>query len=622
MSDVVSQIRPVRRSAGSSVRWDWYFPGGTVRCGASSDRAFARAIAGVDSFEGWIARVAPVDRACVEAGLRACLARADGHWRASYALCVGEEAPLPVVHEVFAVELDGGRRHLVGSVAPAAATMTTAGAGPGACDLANMFDVAGDAVLICDMRQRVLYWNRAASGLYGWRAAEVLGRPLREHVCKDIPEPEFAAAVRTLMRHGDFTGRMTHRRRDGDALAMHTRWIVVRNSLGLPCLTLLISSDVRERAELYEQMAQAQKLEALGALAGGIAHDFNNLLTVIIGNADELAEALHGRRELAELALMIQSAGQRGAELTQRLLAFARSQALAPELIDIGTVLQAIEPMLRRSLPENIKLAVDVEKDACTVFVDRGQLETSLLNLCINARNAMPSGGALAIHVAMALAGSDTAALAGCVEGGPCIAISVSDNGSGIPADILPLVFDPFFTTKPGGSGLGLSMVQGFARQSGGRATIWSEPGRGTVVTLYLPCADGKPVAAARPGPAAQHHVRSVLLVEDDASLRAHVHVLLEAMGHTVTASASAEEALRLLEAGLHVEVLLADIGLPGMSGIDLANEVRRRWPGLRILLSTGYSPESFGGAHALPAGDVLHKPYGKADLRRALDRV
>jgi len=602
-------------AAGASVRWDWDVSSGVVRCDAASDPALARAVAGVDSVEGWIARVAPMDRARVASGLRACPARAGGHWRASYALRLEDATLREVVHEVFAVELDGKVRHVVGSVAAAAGC-----AGPVTGDLAATLDLANDAILICDTRQRVLYWNRAASERYGWRAADVLGRPLREHICKDTPEHEFATALRTLMRLGDFTGRMTHQHREGASLAVHARWIQVRNPLGVACMSILVATDLHARAELDERLVQAQKLEALGALAGGIAHDFNNLLTVIIGNADELAEVLQERQELVELAFMIQSAGQRGAQLTQRLLAFARSQALNPELIDVGTVLHAIEPMLRRSLPETIALGIEAERDACRVFVDRGQFETALLNLCINARDAMPRGGVLAIRAALSVVGEETAALIGLAESGAHIVITVSDDGAGIPPDILTLVFDPFFTTKPGGSGLGLSMVQGFAHQSNGRVTICSEPGCGTVVTLYLPCATGTPASFERARPAAQRYVRSVLLVEDDAGLRAHVRMQLEAMGHTVTACAIAEEALSLLQSGLHFEVLMADIVLPGMSGIELAREARRTQSHLHILLSTGYAVESFGTGKVLPGVDVLLKPYGKDDLRRALD--
>lgn len=598
--------------AGAAMRWDWRPGDGALRCGGTADAALARLAAGVTTFDAWMARVAEHDRDRLAAGLRACAERAGGHWRTAYAMRAQQGESLEVVHEVFTVGAGGGPVQLVGSVTAAAAP---------AHGLAGILDLSADAIIVCDMSQRVLYCNRAAAVRYGWQPAELIGRPLREHIFRDTPEHEFAKAVRTLMRLGDFAGRMTHTHRTGDAVAMHERWALVRNDQGVPCLILSISTGLRERAELDERLVQAQKLESLGTLAGGIAHDFNNLLTVIIGNAEELVEALQGHDELVELAWMIQTAGRRGARQTQRLLAFARSQALEPELIDVGAVLDAIEPMLRRSLPGNIGLHIDVDREACRVFVDRGQFEASVLNLCINARDAMPDGGALAIHATMSTVGPETAAFVGLPAGGDYIVVTVSDDGVGIPVDVQSMVFDPFFTTKRGGSGLGLSMVDGFARQSRGHVTISSEPGCGTVVTLYLPCAAGTPGVPVLPAPACQRFVHSVLLVEDDPGLRAHVRMLLEALGNTATAAANGEEALTLLKSGLHFDVLLTDIMMPGMNGTDLAHAARSLRPGLRILLSSGYLMESLGGAARLPPGTrLLQKPYGKAELRGALD--
>jgi len=604
-----------RDPAGVSMRWDWHPALGRIRCGATADGALARLAAGVETLDAWIARVARDDRDRLQAGLRACAAHDAGHWQGVYLLHVDGAAPLQVLHEMFAVTQNGAVC-VVGSVRAVDDPTLSHG-------IAGLLDGAAEAIIVCDMRQRALYANRAATTRYGWRAAEVVGRSLREHICRDTPEHEFAAAVRTLMRLGEFAGRMSHTQQDGTALAMYSRWILVRNCHGTPCLILSISTDLRDRADIDERLLHAQKLEALGALTGGIAHDFNNLLTVIIGNADELAEELQGRGDLAELAFMIQSAGQRGAQLTQRLLAFARSQALEPELVDVAVVLDAIEPILRRSLQENIRLRIDADRDACRVFVDRGQFETSLLNLCINARDAMPLGGKLAIHAAMSTVGPDVAAFAGLPASGDYIVVTVSDDGAGIPADVLTMVFDPFFTTKRGGSGLGLSMVYGFARQSQGHVTVASETGCGTVVTLYLPCAAGTPATPRQSAPRSRRFVRSVLVVEDDPDLRAHVRMLLEALGNTATAAADGKEALILLQSGLHFDTLLTDIVMPGMSGIALAHAARRLRPALRVLLSSGYGLEDFETVDQWPPGaKMLRKPYGKAELHRALDDV
>jgi CheY-like chemotaxis protein len=366
-------------------------------------------------------------------------------------------------------------------------------------------------------------------------------------------------------------------------------------------------------------LLQAQRLEALGALTGGVAHDFNNLLTVMIGNAEELAEELRDRAELAELAVVIQHAGQRGAQLTRRLLAYAGNQVVEPGIVDVGAVLESIRPLLRRSLPEHILLTLECNGHDCHVRVDRGQFETALLNMCINARDAMPHGGKLAVSAARSTVTAEMAELIGLGRKGDYVVITVSDEGMGIPGTLLSQVFDPFFTTKRGGSGLGLSLVHGFVSQANGHVTISSEPGCGTVVTIYLPCCNDTPALPALALPAPARAVKAVLLVEDDPGVRAHVHMQLVALGNTVTTAGSAAEALAMLAAGMRCDVLLSDIVMPGMNGIELARKARRARAGLRILLSSGYALDSFK-IESLPQGIILlQKPFGKSELRHAL---
>jgi PAS domain S-box-containing protein len=603
--------------SGATARWDWWPGSGRVRC-AAADTALARATDGVASLADWIARVEPRDRARVEAGLRGCAQDGDGHWQARYRLGSPGGAPVLVEHEVFAAAPAGAAPcRVVGSVRTIGARLVA-----GLPGLADMLDYAADAILVRDMHHRILYWNQAAADRYGWTAAEVIGLPASDHISRGAPEEELATAMRTVMRLGDYAGRMTHRRRDGEAVAVHSHWILVRNAGGQPAFILSISTDLRERIDFEERLAQTQKLASLGGLAGGIAHDFNNLLTVILGNADELVDKLRDRGELAELALMIQSAGRRGAQLTQRLLAFARNQALRPEIFDVCAMLAAVEPLLRRILRENIVLDIECGTGNGCVFVDHGQFETSLLNLCINAGDAMPRGGELAIRATMSCVTDETAQRIGLDGGGDYLVLTVSDGGVGIPADVLPQVFDPFFTTKSGGSGLGLSMVYGFVRQSNGHLTISSETGCGTVVTIYLPRAAGVPRHLALSSAAALPIVHAVLLVEDDPALRAHVRKQLEALGNTVATAGSGEEALALLRGGLYCDVLLSDIVMPGMSGIALVREARLLHANLHVLLSTGYPLDHLDDDDKPPPGiTVLHKPYGKHELQRALER-
>lgn len=605
--------------SGPTMRWDWWPGGERVRCAVVADGPLARAADGVASLADWIVRVDPGDRRFVEAGLREFIHRVDGYWQARYRLRRAGGAPVLVEHVAIAVGPPGAvRRRVVGGVRVVGAHIAANLGG-----LSGMLDDAADAILVRDMNHRILHCNRAAAVRYGWSASEMIGRPVRDRIFGSMPEDEFATAMRTLMRLGDFAGRMTHRRRDGETVDVHSRWILVRAASGSPRFILSISTDLRERADLEERLVQARKMESLGALAVGIAHDFNNLLTVIIGNAEELADELRGRSDLGELAFMIQDAGRRGAQLTQRLLAFARNQTLHPETFEVRTMLVAIEPLLRKSLRENIVLGIECATGNGCVFVDCGQFETALLNLCINARDAMPRGGALAIRARITTVTAGTAPLAGLPGSGDYMVLTVSDDGIGIPAAVLPQVFDPFFTTRSGGSGLGLSMVHGFVRQSKGHVTISSESGRGTVVTIYLPCATGAPRAPALASPPTLPAVHAVLLVEDDPALRAHVRKQLEVLGNTVATADTGEDALALLRAGLHCDVLLSDIVLPGMSGIALAREACRVRAGLHVLLSSGYAPDNTDNDERPPPGiTLLPKPYGKQDLQRALERA
>jgi PAS domain S-box-containing protein len=599
-----------------SMRWEWHLVADQVRCTSGAVHALACTAAGVASFDEWIALVDPRERRRVEEGLRGCAGRHDGFWRGRYRLSSGGELPILVEHDAYAVGSTGASPWMViGSVRAI-----------GDCDdaglrcLSPVLDYADDAILVRDMDHRILYWNRAAAVRYGWSANEVVGASVRCTIYRATPEEQFASAMRTVLRLGAFAGRMMHRRRDGGTLAVHSHWILVRDTMGAPRFILSISTDVDARVDLEERLAQAQKLAALGGLAGGIAHDFNNLLTVIIGNAEELGEGLQGQGELAELALMIRSAGLRGAQLTRRLLGFARSRALQPELLDVAATLEGIAPLLRRSLRENIVFTLDSATGGACVFADRGQFESAILNLCINARDAMPAGGELAIRAAMASMSAEKARRAGLQQGGDYLVLTVSDDGVGISPAVLEQVFDPFFTTKAGGSGLGLTMVKEFAHQSNGHVEISSRPGCGSVVSMYLPRAPGGPRFPLLSAPAGSPVVHAVLLVEDDPDLRTHVRKLLEALGNVVTAAASGEEALSLLSSGLDCDVLLSDIVLPGMSGMALAHEARRMRSDLRVLLSTGYALDSAECAEELRAGGaLLRKPYGKEELRRVL---
>ncbi len=388
-----------------------------------------------------------------------------------------------------------------------------------------------------------------------------------------------------------------------------------------------------QRAASEEALNHAQRLESVGQLTGGIAHDFNNLLTIIQGNLQVLEElppdADDGYRQ--QLLTAATRATRRGAELTAKLLAFSRRQVLQPAPVDVGAMLQSLSDMLRRTLDQRIRIEVELEPACPPVLADPSHLESALLNIAINARDAMPGGGRLRFRAASysALPSHVRAELDDpSAADDRFVAISIADTGTGMPDEVKERVFEPFFTTKePGrGTGLGLSTVYGFVKQSKGAITIDSAPGAGTTVTLYIP----RPwdLAAAPPPVAQASRVvptgLTVLLVEDDAEVRSVVRTFLETLGCKVSVAASAEQALLTLEAGSALDLLLTDIALgAGMRGTELAARAQRRFPGLAILLMSGFSSELLDAdRESPPSWELLRKPYSREELASAIARV
>ncbi len=388
--------------------------------------------------------------------------------------------------------------------------------------------------------------------------------------------------------------------------------------------------DQTERAAMTEQLQQSQRLEAVGQLTGGVAHDFNNLLTVILGNADLLAEQLADQPALLPLAQMTRSAAERGAALTQRLLAFARKQALQPQAVDTHQLLAGMDGLLRRTLPEDIDLELVRAAGLWPALVDPAQLESAVLNLVLNARDAMPGGGRLTIETANAWIDQAYAEQHAEVSPGQYVLVTISDTGCGMTAAQLARAFEPFYTTKPTGkgTGLGLSMVYGFAKQSSGHLKLYSEPGEGTTARLYLPRA---PVDRPATAPAAEavtdaglrgHEL--VLVVEDDDLVRRHGCQLLAGLGYRVLQAATGAEALALLQAHADIDLLFTDVVMPGgMNGRQLADAARSLRPGLKVLYSSGYTENAIVHHGRLDPGvHLLAKPYRSIDLARKLRAV
>jgi signal transduction histidine kinase len=373
------------------------------------------------------------------------------------------------------------------------------------------------------------------------------------------------------------------------------------------------------------QIRQAQKMEAIGQLTGGIAHDFNNILTVITGTIEILGEGVADRPDLAEIAKLIADAAARGAGLTRHLLAFARKQPLQPVDVDVNRLMHDTIELLRPTIGGLVRIDFVQGRQVSAALVDPNQLTTAVLNLALNARDAMPNGGDLTIKTGnIALSADDVKTFDG-LAAGEYVTISLSDTGHGIAGPDLHKVFDPFFTTKEvgKGTGLGLSMVYGFVKQSGGHIAIESEKGRGTIVWIYLPKAEGVivPVSDQRISESPKGGHGTILVVEDDSLVRAYVVAQIRSLGYTTVATGNAQEALSVLQSFDPVDLLFTDVIMPGsMNGWELSIEASKLRPALKVLFTSGYTENAIGEDGRLdPDVLLLVKPYSRADLARMI---
>jgi signal transduction histidine kinase len=389
----------------------------------------------------------------------------------------------------------------------------------------------------------------------------------------------------------------------------------------------VLREELASRRKVELQLIQAQKMEAVGQLTGGLAHDFNNLLAIIIGNLDMLRETCADDPVTDELVRDALESALRGADLTRRLLAFARRQPLQPERTDINEVIGAIVRLLARTLGENITIEMALSPNVWPVQIDRAQFEAVIANLATNARDAMPRGGSLLIDTRNGLLDAAYAAAHTDVTPGDYVVVEVSDSGTGMPPDILSRIFEPFFTTKEQGkgTGLGLSMVFGFMKQSGGHITVYSEPGKGSTFRLYLPrLRDSTAIREDRTeGPASRGGNETILVVEDNAGLRRIVLRQLREAGYRVLEAPDADAAMTIIESPEPIHLLLTDVVMPGaMDGRDLARVAVGRRPMLRTLLTSGFPDARWGGSTARAGSRLLSKPYRKEELRRVVREV
>ena len=481
------------------------------------------------------------------------------------------------------------------------------------------------AILIADQSHKIFLVNPAATSIFGYQPQELIGKNSQVVFASDddyermsrlrlgLDAPVIAGAVEPL--------RLNFRRKNGEVFPGEIIATTIRDKNRNVLGTMKLVRDITQQVKQNEALLQAQRMDALGQLTGGIAHDFNNLLTIIIGNLELLDPNPDGEQSRKHLRRASEAA-QMGARLTSRLLSFSRQRKLEPTVIKLNEQILNMMDLLRRSLGETVELTTALDGDLWAVRTDPSEIENAVLNLAINARDAMPDGGRLTIETQnVNLAPDDDLREYG-LNPGEYVRLTVSDTGCGMPPAVIARAFEPFFTTKGGhGTGLGLASIYGFVKQSGGNATIYSELGRGTMVNLYLPrfvshearvSSDASVRAAAATG-------ETVLVVEDNADLRALSLERLRRLGYQVIEADSGPAALAVLEAGARVDLVFSDVIMPGgITGYELAARARRHNPRIKVLLTSGYEAEPTAAREL----QVLRKPYGQADLARALREV
>ncbi|WP_213772737.1 PAS domain-containing sensor histidine kinase [Bradyrhizobium sp. dw_78] len=481
-------------------------------------------------------------------------------------------------------------------------------------------NVADYALYMLDSTGIVTSWNIGGQRIKGYAADEIIGQHFsRFYTEGDRASGKPARALRIAAEQGRYEEESWRVRKDGSFFWASVVIDAIRED-GRVVGFAKITRDITERREtqlrleqIQKQLSEAQKLDALGQLTGGVAHDFNNLLMIISGSLHTLKKGMADDARLQRAVSAIEAAAKRGAALTSQLLTFARRQSVNPQPVDLAERIESVREVLGTGVSGAVTLAFDIDRDVWPVTIDISEFETALVNLVINARDAMPNGGTITVR-------AHNHAPADQPDSGDYVVISVEDTGVGIPPDVMSRIFDPFFTTKPvgKGTGLGLSQVHGFTHQAGGTVRVESELGKGTRIMILLPRAKSKP-QAPRHRSTDTRGSGTVLLVEDNPDVASVSTSLLEQLGYTVRKVSDAETALREIERSA-VDLVFSDIVMPGkMDGLGLAHRLRELRPNLPVLLATGYSDAAVNARGDFP---ILRKPYEIHQLSQAIAKL
>lgn len=472
---------------------------------------------------------------------------------------------------------------------------------------AQLLDLATDAIIVRDLEDRVHFWNQSAERLYGFTKEEVIGKKATDFMSSGLLS-HFQRAKETTLSAGHWEGELENPAREGNTVLVMSRWTLVRNKAGNPDRILVISTDIREKKALEKRFLRAQRLESVGTLASGIAHDLNNILAPILMASEVLREA-QPTPEMTQMADMVKTSAERGAGIVTHLLTFVRGGSGKQAVIRVDRIIKDVVGLVQETFPKNIITRCELDPDLLSVNSDPTQIHQVLMNLCVNARDAMPAGGTLTIKA------TNTA--------DSFVQIQVQDTGSGIPSDVLENIFDPFFTTKePGkGTGLGLSTVLGIVKAHGGQVTVDSNVGVGTVFTVVFPGASTSGTAASRSTTAQPPRGQGelVLVVDDELNIRTLLRQTLSSNGYEVLVAHDGPAGLsQFIRHQNDIRLLITDIEMPGLDGVTLAGKVHELKPGIKILATTGATDD-----RTVPAADrLIKKPFLPNDLLQIASKL
>jgi PAS domain S-box-containing protein len=487
---------------------------------------------------------------------------------------------------------------------------------------AALLDKAQDAICLTDMSQKILYWNKAAERLYGWRAGEALGQNANDLLFQgDEAAPK--EAIRNLIRNGEWQGELHQQTRSGRKVTIESRWTLMRDELHEPTSILVINTDVTEKKQFEAQFLRAQRMESIGALAGGIAHDLNNALTPIMMVAELLKGELSSP-EARQLLTMMTTSARRGSEMVKQILSFSRGVGGQKTEVEVDALIREVARMAEDTFPPSIKIRTIIMPGLSTVLGNSTQLHQVLLNLCVNARDAMPGGGLLTIGARNLLPGEENFPKS--LKTGAYVLLQVSDTGHGIAPELMEKIFEPFFTTKElgKGTGLGLSTVMGIVKTHGGVINVSSEVGRGTTFRVYLPAKSTRKISVKEPTTVAKGNGEQILVVDDEAAVLELTKITLEAFNYQVLAAHDGIEALAMYRQQKdEIKLALVDMLMPGMSGQELVLALHEENPRCPIICMSGLNLETtLQESRKLNVAAFVKKPFATEELLEELEKV